>query len=59
METKKPKAGRPPKSDDERLIHFSVRLTEAQIAKVRAHGFDWLRALIDRAKPPKPYKDAD
>ena len=28
-------------------------LTPAQWAKIDANGLEWLRKLIDRAKPPK------
>ena len=28
-------------------------LTPAQWAKIDAHGLEWLRKLIDRARPPK------
>lgn len=53
---KKPKhaGGRPPKPEHERLVLRSIRLTPAQWEKINLYGRDWLRALIDRAKPPKP-----
>jgi hypothetical protein len=53
---KKPKhaGGRPPKPESERLVLRSIRLTPAQWEKIDLHGKEWLRALIDRAKPPKP-----
>lgn len=53
METSipKPKPGRPPTPPDQKLILKSIRLTAAQWAKVDANGADWLRALIDKAKP--------
>lgn len=51
MNTDKPN-GRPPKPADERLVQRSIRLTPAQWAKIDAHGLEWLRAVIKRAKPP-------
>lgn len=54
MEPTKPKMGRPPKLPEEKLEHFSIRITPAQRAKIETYGLDWLRKLIDRAKPPKP-----
>lgn len=53
MDTEKRSRGRPVKSPDELLSIRSVRLSDAQWAKVQANGMDWLRKLIDRAKPPK------
>lgn len=48
----KPK-GRPPKPADERLVQRSIRLTPAQWAKFdAAGGIEWLRGLIQRARPP-------
>lgn len=52
MEEKK-KMGRPPTPDDEKLVVRSIRLKNRQWEKVDRFGLDWLRALIDRAKPPK------
>ena len=54
MENEKRSRGRPAKPADELMSNHSVRLTPAQWAKVQLHGMDWLRKLIDRAKPPKP-----
>jgi hypothetical protein len=51
MDKEKRSRGRPAKSPDELLAIRSVRLSDAQWAKVQAHGMDWLRALIDKAKP--------
>lgn len=55
MEQPKNKGGRPPKSDDQKLVQRSLRLTPAQWDKYdQAGGIEWLRKLIDRAKvPPK------
>lgn len=53
METEKRSRGRPAKSPDELLAIRSVRLSDAQWAKVQAYGMVWLRNLIDKAKPPK------
>lgn len=53
----KPKnlGGRPPKPPDERLVQRSIRLTPAQWAKFdAAGGIEWLRSLIQRARPPAP-----
>lgn len=57
MDTEKRSRGRPPVAPDDKLELRSVRLTAAQWAKVQAHGMDWLRKLIDRAKPPKAADD--
>jgi hypothetical protein len=48
--------GRPHLPDNERLIVRSIRLSPTQWAKIDANGMDWLRALIDRAKPPKNHE---
>lgn len=54
MEEPKNKGGRPPKPDSEKLVQRSIRLAPAQWAKFdAAGGIEWLRKLIDRAKPPK------
>ena len=51
----KNKGGRPPKPDSERLVQRSIRLLPSQWAKYdAAGGIDWLRGLIDRAKPKPP-----
>lgn len=57
MDKEKRSRGRPPVSPDERLTARSIRLTPAQWAKIDANGLPWLRALLDRAKPPKPQED--
>jgi len=53
MEQPKSKGGRPPKPDDERLVQRSIRLLPRHWAKIDEHGIEWLRALIERARPPK------
>lgn len=51
----KSRGGRPPKPDDQRLVQRSIRLLPAQWAKYDASGgIEWLRSLIDRAKPNGP-----
>jgi hypothetical protein len=52
MEQQKNLGGRPPVPEDQRLVQRSIRLTAAQWAKIDAHGLAWLRALIDRSRPP-------
>lgn len=53
MEQPKNTGGRPPIPDDERLVQRSIRLRPAQWKKFdAAGGIEWLRKLIDRAKPP-------
>ena len=59
MEQPKRPRGRPPLTDEERLVHRSLRLTAAQWAKVDLHGIPWLRHLIDRAKGPTKPSQAD
>jgi len=39
--------GRPTVNDDNRLNQYSIRLTKAQISKVKTHGFKKVRGLID------------
>ena len=51
-QSKRPR-GRPPVAPDERLVQRSIRLPPALWAKVDLHGLDWLRRLIELAKPPK------
>ena len=53
MDAPKNKGGRPPKPEDQKLVQRSVRLTPDLWAKIDAHGLEWLRALIRRAKPPR------
>ena len=45
--------GRPKIPDDQRLVQRSIRLSAEQWAKIDEHGLDWLRQLIQRAKPPR------
>ena len=52
MEQPKNKGGRPRKSDSERLVQRSIRLPPDLWAKIDAHGLEWLRAVIKRARPP-------
>jgi len=53
MEQSKNTGGRPPIPDDERLVQRSIRLKRAHWEKFEAAGgIEWLRKLIDRAKPP-------
>jgi hypothetical protein len=53
----KSKRGRPFKPDEEKLVQRSIRLLPAQWAKFdAAGGIEWLRGLIDRAKPKPPDK---
>jgi hypothetical protein len=52
MEQPKNKGGRPPKAEADRFVQRSIRLLPAHWAKIDAHGLDWLRAVIQRAKPP-------
>ena len=49
----KKRIGRPPVPDDEKLKQRSVRMKERQWAKVDLYGQEWLRLVVDRAKPPK------
>lgn len=49
----KNKGGRPPKPEAERLAQRSIRLPPDLWAKIDAHGLQWLRDVIRRAKPPK------
>jgi len=53
MQAPKPKRGRPPTPPEEALVLRSMRLKPRHWAKIDAYGVDWLRRLIDRAKPPK------
>jgi hypothetical protein len=52
MEEPKNKGGRPPKPEAERLVQRSIRLPPALWAKIDTHGLEWLRAVIQRARPP-------
>ena len=51
MDTPKTKRGRPPTPPEDKLILRSIRLTAAQWEKIDKHGADWLRKLIERARP--------
>lgn len=53
MDEPKNKGGRPPKPEEDRLVLRAIRLKPAHWAKVDEYGMEWLRKLIDRAKPPK------
>lgn len=51
----KSKGGRPSKPDDQRLVQRSIRLLPSQWAKFdAAGGIEWLRGLIDHARPKVP-----
>lgn len=51
----KNRGGRPVKPDDQRLVQRSIRLLPTQWAKFdAAGGVEWLRGLIDRARPKLP-----
>lgn len=50
--------GRKALPEDQRTKPYSVRLTEARIAKLKLLGSRWLNAAIDRAKAaPTPTKE--
>lgn len=54
METKpKHPGGRPKLADHEKLVQRSIRLSAEQWAKIDELGLDWLRKLIQQARPPK------
>jgi hypothetical protein len=44
--------GRKPNPPDQKTRSFSVRLTEARIAKLKLLGTPWLNKAIDKAKEP-------
>jgi len=52
MNTEPKPKGRPPKPESERLVQRSIRLPPDLWAKIDAHGLEWLRTAIRRAKPP-------
>ncbi|SDH08894.1 hypothetical protein SAMN05216466_10758 [Paraburkholderia phenazinium] len=53
METKpKHPGGRPRLPDEQKQVQRSIRLSPELWAKIDAYGLDWLRQLIQRAKPP-------
>ncbi len=51
MEPKK--LGAPRKPEDEKLIQKSFRFKRRQLDKIDLYGMDWLRDVVDLAKPPK------
>lgn len=51
--TDKPKQGRPPKPADQQTKPYSIRLTDAEILKLKEIGMDRLRAWLRRT-PPNP-----
>lgn len=53
MEKPKNPGGRPPIPDEDKLVQRSIRLKQKHWDKIDALGLDWLRKLIERAKPPK------
>lgn len=53
MEKPKNPGGRPPIPDEDKLVQKSIRLKQKHWDKIDALGLDWLRKLIERAKPPK------
>lgn len=55
MEEPKRSRGRPPAPPDKALTErHTLRMTKALKAKVKAHGDDWAREALEKAKPPKP-----
>ncbi|CAN5787737.1 hypothetical protein BH09PSE5_BH09PSE5_38370 [soil metagenome] len=54
MDKPKKTMGRPPVPPDEKLVLRSIRLKATHWAKIDRGGYDWLRKLLDRAKPPAP-----
>ena len=46
------KRGRPPKPEGEKLERRAMYLPPELWEKIDAHGLEWLRALIRRARPP-------
>ena len=50
MDDEKKPRGRPVKLQEEKLVQRSIRLTEAQWAKIDHFGLDKLRQLINRWK---------
>ncbi len=53
MEEPKRGRGRPKKTPDEKLERLVLFVPPAVVAKVEAHGKDWARRALERAKPPK------
>lgn len=52
MKDKKP-MGRPKLDPEDKLELRAIRLNPGHWRKVDALGMEWLRALIERGKPPK------
>ena len=50
----KPKQGRPPKPADQQTKPYSIRLTDAEIVKLKVIGMDRLRAWLRNTKTEKP-----
>lgn len=53
MDKPKKPTGRPPKPEDEKLHRRPIYLTADLWEKIDKHGFEWLRLVIRRAKPPR------
>lgn len=54
MEEAKRPRGRPPAPPGTALTErHTLRVTAALKAKIKQHGDDWARAVLERAKPPK------
>ena len=54
MEPQKKPLGRPRKTDAERMVLRSIRMTPSQWEKIDTAGADALRALVDKWKPKPP-----
>ncbi len=52
MDKPKNPGGRPALPEDQRRVQRSIRLLPKHWAKIDAHGLEWLRAVIQRARPP-------
>ena len=46
--------GRPRKSDEDRTVVATVRLTRARKAKLQSLGAEWLSELLDKTPSPNP-----
>lgn len=54
MEKPKRPPGRPPAPPDTALTErHTLRMTKPLKAKIKQHGDDWARAVLEKAKPPK------
>lgn len=53
MEKPKRPRGRQPKPEGEKLVRRAVYLPPVLWTKIDAHGLDWLRDVVKRAKAPK------